>query len=484
MVYRKRRGLFRKVLVSLRVIINKIKESPVKTKRGLVGSLLLKFSRQYSMNIANNYSLLNGAKVGNYTQKTKIDSLKLYLRLPDLEYLHPEIIEGKILVSRKEVEDGFDIEKKEFIRKRVSDNDLETLSFKLVKWPTEEVLEIMFSAKLLRERYLEGVTRSNVKEVYNLINKSQWIGLSEETFMKARVSDIDLCRDFITESLDHYQRYRNLVKGVLKDEFHYKAFNKALEGNVGLLINNRGRYAKSINYERPFVNMYWKEGELLTKSYGLNRRYLGLNLERRVVEIGPNGEDQVKIFYKNQWQLCRLEVNVANKRILRKIFKNYGMEHLTPNNLEEFLEIPDQLLDELYYNRLTINFDEMKLRKVYKADMRVVKRKVLSFEEQMFYGWCLDLMASKKYTKPKDMAEDMLRVMDDGSLDKQKRYRWKVKLVKFAEKVILEKKRNNDIEYNESLMSEFMSCLGLEERYKEGFEKVEFWKEKEEKEIV
>ena len=63
---------------------------------------------------------------------------------------------------------------------------------------SREYIAIGFSAKLLKENYFEGITRDNIREIYDFINSEGIIQVGWETFIDAPITDVDLKTDEYT----------------------------------------------------------------------------------------------------------------------------------------------------------------------------------------------------------------------------------------------------------------------------------------------
>ena len=116
-------------------------------------------------------------------------------------------------------------------------------------------LSLAITAKVLKDRYLEGIAKNSIDRVFQEINAHGIIEISYDDFLNARVEMADLKRDTIHEDLD--------------DEFGLIArrinpgtrFKRHSNGNLTI-----GQRTKATN-SNLYIKWYRKKLELETNSY-------------------------------------------------------------------------------------------------------------------------------------------------------------------------------------------------------------------------
>lgn len=170
----------------------------------------------------------------------------------------------------------------------------------------QECLELLITAKHLLTEYFNGVRADNMVRIFNCITKlrdystgveeEKLIGITYQNFIKySEVLDIDFCRNgYITDSdvylkgLKSIKKYSDLMtSGKSKARFkkdtdtqHYALYFGGKNG-------------------RPELKIYWKCGELLTKSAKFYNAYL-------------KEYDITNLF--------RVEFNIPNNKVFKAIF--------------------------------------------------------------------------------------------------------------------------------------------------------------------
>ncbi|TJY33390.1 hypothetical protein [Pontimicrobium aquaticum] len=136
----------------------------------------------------------------------------------------------------------------------IYDSDLEE------KIPTK-FISLTLSSKLLKHRYFEGINSSNINTLYNEFIALNVFRCSLETFVNGYASDIDVCINLYVEHRNHYlDALKLLIVDSGTKSKHMHLVNTP--DNLGLSINKR-QYAKP---SLPFIKLYYKEDELLSKS--------------------------------------------------------------------------------------------------------------------------------------------------------------------------------------------------------------------------
>ena len=157
----------------------------------------------------------------------------------------------------------------------------------------EDYLTILITSKTLKERYLEGITKSNVQHVYSYIQSLNLCSFTFESFMNGHLTDVDFKRDFT-----NIQGLKLVSDLSLKSQA--VTYGRACTTFKGK--SNQGIQWSERKTERfktaPYLKIYSKEHDMDSKSREFRERYLpGVNLQ-------------------NLW---RIETTVKNKSHFRQL---------------------------------------------------------------------------------------------------------------------------------------------------------------------
>lgn len=175
-------------------------------------------------------------------------------------------------------------------------------------------VNLTVSAKLLKERYFEGVNAFNISTLHQTFIDFKVFHCTLETFLSGMVSDIDI-------AINRYCPSPAIFSDILGCLFtqsgskskYLKLFRE--DTNIGLNFNER-HFAKP---SLPFIKFYHKELELLHKSTEFNETFLG------------DYQEQIR-------NLTRVEATIRNYDHKRRLEKH----NILPNfkTLKELLEVP------------------------------------------------------------------------------------------------------------------------------------------------
>lgn len=177
-------------------------------------------------------------------------------------------------------------------------------------------INLTVSAKLLKEKYFEGVNSLNISTLYDTFIEFKVFHCTLKTFLSGMVSDVDIAINRYCPSTAVFSDILSCLVTQSGSKSRYlKIFSE--ENNIGLNFNER-HFAKP---SLPFIKFYHKQLELLHKSNEFNEVFLG------------EYQDQIQ-------NLTRVEATIRNYDHKRRLEK-YG---IMPNfkTLQELLDIPDK----------------------------------------------------------------------------------------------------------------------------------------------
>jgi len=174
------------------------------------------------------------------------------------------------------------------------------------------------SSKLLKGRYFEGISSKTILYLYNTLMDLEVIRMGYDQFKKGYIKDIDICINDRMKLKHFDQLVHDLNTSVKPTKKHLvKSFHKP--HNIGINFNNRIT-AKSLS---PNYKIYFKQEELLHKSYDFYKHYLKKPLQ----ESGDTIND-----------LVRAEFTIKNYTH-KEYLVNKGHIKTMPKTLEDLLNI-------------------------------------------------------------------------------------------------------------------------------------------------
>lgn len=204
-------------------------------------------------------------------------------------------------------------------------------------------LKVTLSAKLLRSRYFEGLTKSNIADAYNYLMSLNVFKCSYEAFLDSSISDIDVCKNSRMNP-KHFHRSLNNVKNQCsagKTKHFSDVFaKKNLVGkyiNVGLEIVSRA----SAKASTPYVKFYHKQLELESK---------------KSIEFYNNF-----LMRFNIKELIRTEVTLKGYHHKKRLSKNISFPDF--KTLREWLDISKNTLSRFFHYSINSYFDKKEPRK-------------------------------------------------------------------------------------------------------------------------
>lgn len=295
--------------------------------------------------------------------KVSTDSLKLRIPFDQVTVLEPGLEGKKVLVNTA----TGDIEKEFKQQSFKVENDGISTYYGIEKQMTADQVTkkfavILFNSKLLKDKYLNGITSQNIKNVYESIIRHKVISLSFDDFMNGECVDVDFKRDLHNDNFDGLVR---IMVGHAKPHKHrnkgYNVFNTAF--NKGIEFGKR----ETATPGYPFLKVYHKGLELEFGSKDFFRRYLK----------GVEGIEN----------LIRVETTIKNK----KHFRKHGINSTT---LESILSIDQDKLSEVFENCINLHLDKrMKIKRTDQDDLKPYEQTLLnSISMGMEFGLAYDVI--------------------------------------------------------------------------------------------
>ena len=212
-------------------------------------------------------------KVKNFIEPYvgKIDSLRIEIPISEVEIIDKTLIEKLYLINR----DAQVIKEK---NGEAWEKEIDGIKYKFsTKWffnantkVHDNYLVMLANAKMLHERYFEGLNQNNIDFLLENLNKHNVVNITKESLLKASVSDVDFCFDFfatpdeLKKVVEIYQRTAIVGR---KDIVNGK---KDSNKHVALYLNSRNNQYPA----KPYLKFYHKSLELKSKSEEFASRFL------------------------------------------------------------------------------------------------------------------------------------------------------------------------------------------------------------------
>jgi len=205
---------------------------------------------------------------------------------------------------------------------------------------------LQISSKMLRGRYFEGISAENINEIYEYIQSLNILKFSKEAFMNAYAYDIDLAMDVKCSREGWLKLCRKVNANLNPSKFKYVNLFGSSD-NTGLELNRR---EKATN-EAPFVKLYHKSTEMLSKSAEFNGLYFnGQDHKIGRLEFSLKNRAHVKhlgLEIKSLFDILHVE-NIKLKNILTtQVRKCYMEKRIIKAQIEGRLPIKDDMLYNL-----------------------------------------------------------------------------------------------------------------------------------------
>ena len=227
---------------------------------------------------------------------------------------------------------------------------------------TKEMVCITITAKMLRERYFEGINKDNIKDICEYINSHNIISIDLETLLNANVNDVDICMNYRLE-FKAYQSALKMLYDMVKPskkhavELYPRNENQRINENIGLSYSRR----ETAKIGTPFIKFYNKAYELVNNSVEFYNLYIFPQL-------------RYGLTLKN---LIRKEITIRNAQHKASLLKKRLVTSTDKlQTLNDFLQLKQKELD------LIIN---VQLKTYYEKKQFSVSSELTSIEKVLSY---------------------------------------------------------------------------------------------------
>ena len=268
----------------------------------------------------------------NPQEKTNLDSLKIRIETSKIEITNIELRGTKITVLKETAEVLREFKDNAL---KFSNNGIST-RFAIEIMPInsfgerKEYLTMLVNSKLLKSRYIEGITLDNIRLVYNELQSYKVAKFTFKDFLNGACTDIDFKTDRRVPMKDFeevLQTFKDNSRLSQEKEKGYRPFGGPM--NKGIEFSKRATTKFITN---PFWKLYHKELELNSNSLKFKNCYL---------------QDT------NLKDLVRFEFTIKNKKHLKAL-------ELESNTLEYILNISELKKKEMLSNSIKAHLDGYK----------------------------------------------------------------------------------------------------------------------------
>lgn len=173
---------------------------------------------------------------------------------------------------------------------------------------------ILFNSKLLKQRYFEGITRNNIKDVYNALMSHNAINVDFNVFLSSACTDTDFKKDYyVGNILQVLNDFEKLTISSKDSRRGVNLYNK--KDNRGIEWGKRKTATPGI----PFIKFYDKKRELEYNSTEFYEKYIKDN----------------KNVFKEDKELIRVEYTIKGKKHLQSFSKTGIIEKILPDGSKE-----------------------------------------------------------------------------------------------------------------------------------------------------
>jgi hypothetical protein len=236
-----------------------------------------------------------------------------------------------------------------------------------------EYVVFQISAKMLKERYFEGITSDNYASIVTDINSFGVLRISNKDFLEGLVSDIDICINQLIDLKSLKTAFSLILQNPnsgKKPLLHHISQSNTLKNtnNLGLDFNKREKATNTT----PYCKIYHKGFELLSKSITFYKAFLE-PMRTSVIDNLVRYEFTIKA-HKHKEYLCKqgfkadfktlFDLLKANPKELHLIAKS-GIKHYiepkTKSKVDSELNPSDVMVQFYIENLIKLGFDEEKL---------------------------------------------------------------------------------------------------------------------------
>lgn len=258
--------------------------------------------------------------------KPKLDSFEIWIERNEVEILNENLISKIIEVYEYSGEIRNSNNCKPIY---IEESGGITYRTGIKRMPGKDYITLIITAKMLKEKYFDGININNIKSIYETIINQNIIYFEYESLLNALVRDIDICIDLYKEEIQPTNEIFMKIKEKcnLMDRW-INIENRNTQQAIYFNERNKG------SIKRPYLKLYDKGLELETKSKQFKENYLSQYETDKII---------------------RIEATIKNHKIAKNYFNKKVITEY--KNLKELLNIENDLNNDSLKNvvRMSIN---------------------------------------------------------------------------------------------------------------------------------
>lgn len=353
-----------------------------------------------------------------------IDSLKLRIPLTLVQISDKSIFDHYIEVNTSTGETSVEFPKtkfKEYHFSRTSKVKVGIEKRITSQGKADDCLIIYLNSKALKQRYFEGIHMDSIGAIYSDLMALNVFHIDYETFLRSDCTDIDFKYDSVmnqSEWSEVLNQFKLATIPSKESDKGYTAFKptKNEPYQNGLQYNKRA----TATISKPFLKLYWKGGELLSKSK-----------EYRDEHLSDFTDEQLL-------QFVRIETTVKNKKHANKL----GIENAT---LLGLMSLTEQVKTDVFRQIFTKYLEKPKRQLIIEKMDKLDKLKPT---DHVNYVSIISLMEHTKGTSD-EVIETLIQTIEG----KVSRSRQKTHLKRIYERFI----KGNDIDLRTEKINSFFT---------------------------
>lgn len=353
-----------------------------------------------------------------------IDSLKLRIPLTLVDIRDKSIHDYYIEVNASTGETSTEFPKTKFKEYHLSNTSKVKVGIErriTAQGKADDCLIIYLNSKSLKQRYFEGVHMDSIGAIYSDVMALNVFHIDYETFLRSDCTDIDFKLDEVMNQLEWSEvinQFKLATVPSKQSDKGYTAFNptKNEPYQNGLQYNKRA----AATISKPFLKLYWKGGELLSKSKDYRDEHLSNFTDEELLQI------------------VRIETTVKNKKHANKL----GIQDVT---LLGLLSLTEETKVNVFRQIFTKYLDKPKRQVVID---KLSKKDTLKPSDQIYYVAIVSLMEHTKSTS-NEVIESLIQTVE-GKVSKS---RQKTHLNRIYEHFI----KGNDIDLRTEKINSFFT---------------------------
>ena len=333
------------------------------------------------------------------TDKPKLDSFRVYIPIENISIIDKRLNTSYVKYYHEiELVDEVINDEKSLIVGHADATTKYQIMQRLFNNENREVLCILVKSKILEDNYLSGITKDNIKELYNIIINQKVVYFTIEEFMASKITDIDICIDYSADQYNVSQIIKQISKMVVYPNYKHHFETKTGES---LVLNKREKATPS----KPHFKVYDKFAEMNNNS-----------AEFRDNHIGDAEFNRLKQRYGG---LIRLEYTIKNKKHLNRL----GLKF---NDLRDVLNMSDKMMTEIVESGLHnyINKNKMNKDKEQSTTDTIISNLIdilviEGYGEETIKSVCEDIENSSQRSKWKKRIKNLMnKTVDQETLNK------------------------------------------------------------------